>query len=148
MRMMLISVAVVAAFASASTMNASVPRGGRGGLGIGVHGGRSVSGAHARRIGPPYAGYWDMNDASRAWTRRWQAERPRKLPAMTHAGDYSAVIHYLKAVEALKTDGDGRVVAAKMKEMPTDDPLFGKGFVRSEEHTSELQSLTNLVCRL
>jgi DNA-binding HxlR family transcriptional regulator len=35
--------------------------------------------------------YWDMNDASRAWTRRWQAERPRKVPAMTHAGDYSAV---------------------------------------------------------
>jgi branched-chain amino acid transport system substrate-binding protein len=74
--------------------------------------------------------YWDLNDASRAWTRRWQADRPRKVPAMTHAGDYSAVIHYLKAVEALKADGDGRVVAAKMKEMPTDDPLFGKGFVR------------------
>src|SRR5258708_32869178 len=56
MRMMLISVAVVAAIASASTRNASVPQGGRGGSGIGVHSGRSVSGAHARRIGPPYAG--------------------------------------------------------------------------------------------
>jgi hypothetical protein len=56
MRMMLISVAVVAAIARASTMNASVPHGGRGGSGIGVHSGRSVSGAHARRIGPRYAG--------------------------------------------------------------------------------------------
>src|SRR5258708_22085136 len=55
MRMMLISVAVVAAVASASRMNASVPHGGRGGSGIGVHSGRSVSGAHARRIGPRYA---------------------------------------------------------------------------------------------
>ena len=63
--------------------------------------------------------YWDMNDASRTWTRRWQAEQPRKVPAMVHAGDYLAVMHYLKAVEALKADGDGRAVAAKMKEMPT-----------------------------
>lgn len=76
--------------------------------------------------------YWDMNDASRTWTRRWQAEQPRKVPAMVHAGDYSAVMHYLKAVEALKADGDGRAVAAKMKEMPTNDPLSGKGFVRAD----------------
>jgi branched-chain amino acid transport system substrate-binding protein len=74
--------------------------------------------------------YWDMNDASRTWTRRWQAQRPGKVPTMVHAGDYSAVIHYLKAVQALKADGDGRAVVAKMKEMPTDDPLFGKGLVR------------------
>jgi branched-chain amino acid transport system substrate-binding protein len=76
--------------------------------------------------------YWDMNDASRAWTRCWQAEQPRKVPAMVHAGDYSAVMHYLKAVQALKADGDGRAVGAKMKEMPTDDLLFGKGFVRAD----------------
>jgi branched-chain amino acid transport system substrate-binding protein len=74
--------------------------------------------------------YWDMNEASRAWTRRWQAERPGKIPTMVHAGDYSAVLHYLKAVEALKADGDGKAVVAKMKAMPTDDPLFGKGYVR------------------
>jgi branched-chain amino acid transport system substrate-binding protein len=74
--------------------------------------------------------YWDMNDNSRAWTKRWQAERPGKVPTMIHAGDYSAVIHYLKAVQALKADGDGRAVVKKMKEMPTDDPLFGKGLVR------------------
>jgi Periplasmic binding protein len=74
--------------------------------------------------------YWDMNDANRNWTRRWQVEQRSKFPTSTQAGVYSAVIHYLKAVEALKSDGNGRAVAAKMKEMPTDDPLFGKGTVR------------------
>jgi branched-chain amino acid transport system substrate-binding protein len=76
--------------------------------------------------------YWDLNDASRAWTKRWQAERPGKIPTMVHAGVYSSVLHYLKAVEALKADGDGRAVVAKMKELPTDDPLFGKGVVRAD----------------
>jgi branched-chain amino acid transport system substrate-binding protein len=74
--------------------------------------------------------YWDMNDANRAWTKRWQAERPGKFPTMIHAGVYSSIIHYLKAVEALKADSDGKAVVAKMKEMPTDDALFGKGTVR------------------
>jgi branched-chain amino acid transport system substrate-binding protein len=76
--------------------------------------------------------YWDLNDNNRAWTKRWQVDRPRKVPTMIHAGVYSSVIHYLKAVEALKADGDGRAVIAKMKELPTDDPLFGKGTVRAD----------------
>jgi branched-chain amino acid transport system substrate-binding protein len=74
--------------------------------------------------------YWDMNDNNRAWTKRWQVERPGKLPTMNHAGVYAGVLHYLKAVEALKADGDGRAVVAKMKEMPTDDRLYGKGVIR------------------
>jgi branched-chain amino acid transport system substrate-binding protein len=78
------------------------------------------------------AWYWDMNDANRAWTKRWQVERPNKLPTMVHAGVYSAVTHYLKAVEALKSDADGKAVVSKMKEMPTDDRLFGKGTVRQD----------------
>jgi len=78
------------------------------------------------------AWYWDMNDANRAWTKRWQVERPGKYPSMVQAGVYSAVLHYLKAVEALKSDGDGKAVAAKMKEMPTDDRLFGKGTIRPD----------------
>jgi branched-chain amino acid transport system substrate-binding protein len=73
-----------------------------------------------------------MNDNNRAWTKRWQVERPGKYPGMIHAGVYSAIIHYLKAIEALKADGDGKAVVAKMKEMPTDDPLFGKGTVRAD----------------
>src|ERR1700726_663480 len=71
--------------------------------------------------------YWDMNDATRAWTKRWQAERPGKFPAMTVAGVYGGTLHYLKAVAALKSAADGKAVGAKMKAMPTDDPL------RSEE---------------
>ena len=78
------------------------------------------------------AWYWDMNDNNRAWTKRWQVERPGKFPSMVQAGVYSAVIHYLKAVEALKSDADGKAVAARMKEMPTDDLLFGKGTIRAD----------------
>jgi branched-chain amino acid transport system substrate-binding protein len=76
--------------------------------------------------------YWDMNDANRAFTKRWQAEQPGKFPTMVQAGVYSAVTHYLKAVAALKSDADGTAVVAKMKEMPTDDPLFGKGTIRAD----------------
>jgi branched-chain amino acid transport system substrate-binding protein len=76
--------------------------------------------------------YWDMNDANRAFAKRWQAERPGKWPTMIHAGVYAGVTHYLKAVAALKADGDGKAVVAKMKELPTDDPLFGKGVVRAD----------------
>ena len=74
--------------------------------------------------------YWDMTDANRAFTKRWQVARPGKFPSMVPAGVYSSVIHYLKTVEALKSGADGRAVVAKMKEMPTDDPLFGKGSIR------------------
>ncbi len=76
--------------------------------------------------------YWDMSDANRAWTKRWQAERPGKFPAMTVAGVYAATLHYLKAVAALKSATDGKAVVAKMKDMPTDDPLFGKGYIRAD----------------
>jgi len=78
------------------------------------------------------AWYWDMSDANREWTKRWQAMRPGKFPTMSQAGTYPAVLHYLKAVAALKSDADGRAVVAKMKEMPTDDPLFGKGYIRAD----------------
>src|SRR5882757_6001716 len=76
--------------------------------------------------------YWDANDVNRAWTKRWQVERPGKFPTMVQAGVYSGVTHYLKAVAALKSAQDGKAVVAKMKEMPTDDPLFGKGTIRAD----------------
>ena len=77
--------------------------------------------------------YWDMNDANRAWTKRWQAERQGgKFPSMVVAGVYSATLHYLKAVAALKSAADGKAVVNQMKAMPTDDPLFGKGYVRTD----------------
>ncbi len=76
--------------------------------------------------------YWDMNDANRAWTKRWQVERPGKFPTMVQAGVYAGTLHYLKAVTALKSASDGKAVIAKMKELPTDDPLFGKGTIRAD----------------
>jgi branched-chain amino acid transport system substrate-binding protein len=75
--------------------------------------------------------YWDQNDRTRAFAKRF-AERNRQIhPTMIHAGVYSAVTHYLKAVDALKGD-DGTKVIAKMKDTPTDDPLFGKGSIRPD----------------
>jgi branched-chain amino acid transport system substrate-binding protein len=77
--------------------------------------------------------YWDMNDANRAWTKRWQQERQGKWPTMIHAGVYSGITHYLKAAVALKGNvSDGKAVVAQMKSMPTDDPLFGKGMIRPD----------------
>ena len=75
--------------------------------------------------------YWDRNDASRAFARRFAPQYKGNMPTMVQAGVYSAVLHYLKAVEAIKSD-DGPKVIAKMKEMPTDDPLFGKGRIRAD----------------
>jgi branched-chain amino acid transport system substrate-binding protein len=110
-----------------------------------VEGGQSLAGllvfvADVAALGLPTAQglaltetwYWDLNENNRAWTKRWQVERPGKFPTMIHAGVYSAIIHYLKAVEGLKADGDGEAVVATMKELPTDDRLFGKGVVRAD----------------
>ena len=75
--------------------------------------------------------YWDTNDRTRAFAKKF-AERNRQIhPTMIHAGVYSAVLHYLKAVETLKGD-DGTRVIATMKQTPTDDPLFGKGSIRPD----------------
>src|SRR5450759_1186041 len=76
--------------------------------------------------------YWDMTEANRAFTKRFQAERPENFPTMVQAGVYSAITHYLKAVAALKSAVDRKAVGDKMKEMPTDDPLFGKGTIRAD----------------
>jgi branched-chain amino acid transport system substrate-binding protein len=78
--------------------------------------------------------YWDMNDTNRAWTKRWHeaGAAPSKYPTMIHAGVYAGILHYLKARLALGGDPDGKTVTAKMKSMPTDDPLFGKGEVRAD----------------
>jgi len=77
--------------------------------------------------------YWDMNDQTRAWSRRFQERHAKKMmPNHMHAGVYAAVLHYLKAVEKVGSPADGRAVVAAMKAMPTDDPLFGKGSIRED----------------
>jgi len=78
------------------------------------------------------AWYWDLNDANREFAKKFAPQNKGIYPTMVHAGVYSAVTHYLKAVEALKSDADGKAIVAKMKELPTDDKLFGKGTVRAD----------------
>jgi branched-chain amino acid transport system substrate-binding protein len=75
--------------------------------------------------------YWDMNEGTRAFAKRFQARHPKGLmPNDMHAGVYSGVLHYLKAVNKVGGATDGKAVVAAMKAMPTDDPLYGKGSVR------------------
>jgi branched-chain amino acid transport system substrate-binding protein len=75
--------------------------------------------------------YWDMNDQTRAFSKRFGEKAGGKMPTMVQAGVYAGTLHYLKAVEALKGKDPAKVMA-KMKEMPTDDPLFGKGTIRAD----------------
>ena len=74
--------------------------------------------------------YWDMNDQTRAFSKRFAPQNKGIHPTMVHAGVYAELLHYFKAVEALKSDADGAKIVEKMKATPTDDPLFGKGSIR------------------
>lgn len=75
--------------------------------------------------------YWDMDDQTRAWSKRYMERMDGKIPAMPHAGAYSAITHYLKAVEAAGTD-DSDAVMAKMKEMPVEDFFSRNGYLRKD----------------
>ncbi len=74
--------------------------------------------------------YWDRTEESRAWSKRWGDRFSNRRPTSVQAGFYASVTHYLKAIEALGSDSPGDKVVAKMKELPTSDPLFGKGSIR------------------
>jgi branched-chain amino acid transport system substrate-binding protein len=77
--------------------------------------------------------YWDMNDETRAFSDRFaKRNKDGAKPTMIQAGVYAGTLHYLKAADALGDVTDGKKVVAKMKEMPTDDPLFGKGSIRAD----------------
>jgi branched-chain amino acid transport system substrate-binding protein len=75
--------------------------------------------------------YWDLNDGTRAFSKRFGEKFGGKMPTMVQAGVYAGILHYLKAVEAAKAK-DAPTVVAKMKELPTDDTVFGKGQVRAD----------------
>jgi branched-chain amino acid transport system substrate-binding protein len=76
--------------------------------------------------------YWDLNDDTRAWTKRFAPRNNGRYPTALHAGAYATTLHYLKAVDALGASSDGKAVVEQMKKLPTDDPLFGKGSVRAD----------------
>jgi branched-chain amino acid transport system substrate-binding protein len=75
--------------------------------------------------------YWDLNDKTRAWSKRFAERHGGKMPTMVHAGVYSAVSHYLKAVDAAGTDRTAEV-AAKMKERPVDDFMTDNAAIRKD----------------
>ncbi|MGI4939460.1 MAG: ABC transporter substrate-binding protein [Janthinobacterium lividum] len=79
--------------------------------------------------------YWDLNDGTRAFARRFATRLEGCMPTMFQAGDYSAVTHYLKVARSMGTaqaQRSGRATVAAMKAMPTEDPLFGPGVVRAD----------------
>ncbi|MFS2012283.1 ABC transporter substrate-binding protein [Azospirillum sp. CT11-132] len=73
--------------------------------------------------------YWDLNPGTRAFADRFAARMDGRRPTGNQAGVYAGALHYLKAVKAANST-DATIVAAKMRDLPTDDPLFGKGSVR------------------
>ena len=75
-----------------------------------------------------------MNDGTRAFSKKFASRMKNgNMPTMVQAGVYSAVLHYLKALDALGSNpDDGAKVVAKMKEMPVDDAIFGKGNIRED----------------
>ena len=86
-----------------------------------------LAAAQGVRFASPF--YWDDNEATRAWAKRFFALAGR-MPTHAQAGDYTALLHYFKAVEAAGTK-DGPTVAAKMREIPINDFMTTGGVVRA-----------------
>jgi branched-chain amino acid transport system substrate-binding protein len=79
--------------------------------------------------------YWDLNDRTRAFTKRVLPKTPNNYPNMNHAGAYAGALHYLKTVAAMgpaQAKTDGRATVAKMKSIPGDDDAFGKSQIRED----------------
>jgi branched-chain amino acid transport system substrate-binding protein len=75
--------------------------------------------------------YWDLNDGTRAWSRRFAERHKGRMPTMVQAGVYSGMMHYLKAVKATGSK-DPAKVTAEMRRVPAEDPLFGRSEVRAD----------------
>jgi branched-chain amino acid transport system substrate-binding protein len=75
--------------------------------------------------------YWDYNDETRAWSKRWSERMGGRMPTMAQAGCYSGALHYLKAVKAAGTD-EAKAVTAKMRELPVNDFFAKNGTVRAD----------------
>jgi branched-chain amino acid transport system substrate-binding protein len=100
-----------------------------------------ITDAHA--LGPQLAAglvttetfYWDLNDGTRAFTKRVLAKSPKNYPNQAHASAYGITLHYLKTVAAMgaaEASKSGRTAVAKMKSIPTEDDAFGKGSIRAD----------------
>ena len=76
--------------------------------------------------------YWDLNEGTRSFARRFGERTGGRMPTDLQANVYAAVTHFLRAVDALGSSTDGRAVAAKMKALPTEDSIFGRGMIRAD----------------
>ena len=79
--------------------------------------------------------YWDLNERTRAFTKRLTQKTPNNYPNQAHASAYAITLHYLKTAQAMgaaEIKKSGRAAVARMKAMPTDDDAFGKGSVRAD----------------
>ncbi len=79
--------------------------------------------------------YWDMNDRTRAFTKRVLPRTPNNYPSMGQAGDYSGTLHFLKAVHDMGVPAakkSGADIIARMKKIPTDDDAYGKAYIRED----------------
>jgi branched-chain amino acid transport system substrate-binding protein len=75
--------------------------------------------------------YWDLNDKTRAFSKRFGEKYKGKMPTMSQAGYYSATLAYLNAIKAVGTDNPEKVMAY-LKSEKWDDPLFGKSYIRAD----------------
>ena len=91
----------------------------------------TLKAAQGAQIMNPF--YWDLNQGTRSFAAKFSERHPQKnYPNDMQAGVYASVIHYLTAVDKVGSAADGKAVVEAMKAMPTDDPLFGKGFIRAD----------------
>ena len=98
-----------------------------------IHDVHGVGLASAQGVLLTEAFYWDMNEGTRAFAKRFGTLMPGNVPGSVHAGQYSGITHYLKAVIAVgSARASGRAVVEQMKATPIDDPLYGKGAVRKD----------------
>ena len=76
--------------------------------------------------------YWDLNEGTRSFARRFGERMGGRMPTDLQANVYAAVTHFLRAADALGNSTDGRAVVAKMKALPTEDSIFGRGMIRAD----------------
>lgn len=88
------------------------------------------------------ASYWDIDDASRAWSKKF-FERTNMMPSMIHAGVYGSVLHYLKAIKAAGSDDPDKVASA-MREMPINDAFTHDAHIRADGHVMRAMYLARV----
>jgi branched-chain amino acid transport system substrate-binding protein len=76
--------------------------------------------------------YWDLNEGTRSFARRFGERMGGRMPTDLQANVYAAVTHFLRAADALGSSTDGRAIVAKMKALPTEDSIFGRGLIRAD----------------